>query len=55
MRQQYYAGFRRNLSETTSHTKPIFGFNNAVLKTLSGLSFSRAVAMSKKVVFSDYC
>ena len=36
------------LIETTSRPKSIFGFNNAVLKTLSGVTFSRAVEMSRK-------
>ena len=42
-----------SLFEATSRTKPIFGFNNAIVKTLSGVEFSRAIAMSKKFnVFS---
>ena len=42
-----------SLIETTSPTKSIFGFNDAVLKTLTEVTFSRVVEMSKKV--SDYC
>ena len=44
-----------SLIETISRTKSIFGFNNTVLKILSEVTILRAVAMSKMLMFSDYC
>lgn len=56
MRDQYYAfmlviSYKISLTETTSRTNSI-GFNNVVLITLSGVTFSRVVMYKKFNVFS---